>query len=310
MEWDQEVDVVCTDSGAAGLASAMIVVDGGGEAFVAESIGHAAPDRTTALSAPRTRGPWPGFESSDYETNQYLAEISGDLGPMRRSAWDLNVPIRVVNEIAPAQAGGGVAPFIGARLREWAARCLSSPYGFLYTRLTNWQSNTLYTDDGEAIEAYELGAMNPDPNDVGGSVLDWLTAHARERGIESHPDTYLDRIVFEEGEVVGAVFTTPDGPFAVRARHGVSVATGGPIVSALANHRLAAGDASVRVCLVGQYASRFGRLELHTSEQLEQQMSSTCRPANRHLRANLRDTHGDSHKWRCGKVHGYPPFGQ
>ena len=95
------------------------------------------------------------------------------------------------------------------------------------------------------------------------------STHRRDdRGIEVHHATSLQRIVFEEGDVVGAVFATPDGPLAVRARHGVTVASGGPQAAMAAGQPLPVDGATLRVGLVGQTASRFGRLELLTSEPL------------------------------------------
>ena len=105
---------------------------------------------------------------------------------------------------------------------------------------------------------------------MSGSVYEWLTAQARDRGIGVHPGSSLQRIVFEDGAVLGAVFSTPDGPLAIRARHGVTVATGGPQTSAAAQYQLPTGDTALRVCLVGQTASRFGRVELLTSEPFRQ----------------------------------------
>jgi len=64
------------------------------------------------------------------------------------------------------------------------------------------------------------------------------------------------------------------------------------------------------VCLVGQTASRFGRVELLTAEPIALGAASTCRPVNRHLHANLHETHSHLETWRCGKVDGYPSPGQ
>ncbi len=309
MEWDEVVDVVCTGSGVAGLASAISVVDIGGEVFVAGSRGDLAASSARVRPRSDRLHPWLGVDVGDSETNEYFAALSSDLGPLSRSAWDVDVPIRVVREPVSVDSRGTVAPFIGSRLRDWAARCLSSPYGYLYTRVSDLRSTTMHSSDGEVIEVAEIGSMTPAPDDVGASVFDWLTTQARDRRIEVRPGSSLQRMVFEEGAVVGAVFTTPDGPLAVRARHGVIVATGGPQLSTAARHQLA-GDAALRVCLVSQTASRFGRVELLTSEALAQSAPPTCRAVNRPLHVSLHETQTDSHTWRCGKVHGYPPLGQ
>jgi hypothetical protein len=313
VKWDDEVDVVCTRAGVAGLASAISAADVGGDVFVANSGGDtgASDTRVPVRSRVDPMHPWSGVDLGDLETNEYFTALSSDLGPLSRSDWDVEVPIRVVHERAPVQAGRTVPPFIGARLRDWAARCLTSPSGFLNTRVSDWPCTTLHTSDGESVEVAEIGSMTPDPDDVGGSVFDWLAAQARMRRIEVHPRSRLRRIVFEEGGPVGAVFTTSGGPLAIRARHGVIVSTGGPQVNSAARQQLVASDAALRLCLVGRTASRFGRVELLTMEPLgDEPPPSACRPANRQLHANLHETHTPLQTWRCGKVHGYSSPGQ
>jgi hypothetical protein len=311
VKWDEEVDVVCTGSGIAGLAHAVVVLDLGGEVFVAGQRADTEPGGSSVAVRSRVdRLHRLGVDVTDPETNEYFAALSSDLGPLTRSARDVDVPIRVVDHAKRVDPRGAVAPFFGAALRDWAVRCLVSPYGYLYTRVSDWRSTTLRTVDGDSVEVAEIGSITPDPANVGGSVLDWLTAQVDDRRIEVHQATSLQRIVFEEGDVVGAVFATPDGQLAVRARHGVTVASGGPQVAAMtAGQPLPADDATLRVCLVRRTGSRFGRVELLTSEPLAMCAASTCRPVNRHLRANL---HARSHleTWRCGKVNGYPSDGQ
>ena len=309
--WDEEVDVVYTGSGMAGLAHALAVVDMGGEVFVAGSRGDSEPAGSSVAVRSRVdRLHWLAVDVPDPATNEYFAALASDLGPLTRSARDVDVPIRVVDHAEPVDPRGAVAPFVGARLRDWAARCLVSPYGYLYTRVSDWPSTTLRTVDGESLEVAEIGSITPDPADIGGSVLDWLTAQARDRSIEVHQATSLQRIVFEDGEVVGAEFATTDGPLAVRVRHGVTVASGGPQVTMAAGQPLPADDTTLRLCLVGQTASRFGRVELLTSEPLAMRAASTCRPVNHHLHANLHETHSPLQTWRCGKVDGHPSDGQ
>src|SRR5258705_2398620 len=230
--WDEEVEVVCTGSGIAGLAHAVAVVDTGGEVFVAGSRGDSEPGGSSVAVRSRVdRLHWLEVDVPDPETNEYFAALSSDLGPLTRSARALDRPIRVVEHAGPVDPRGAVAPFVGARLRDWAARCLVSPYGYLYTRVSDWQSKTLRTVDGESLEVAEIGSITPDLANIGGSVLDWLTAAARDRRIEVHQITSLQRIVFEEVDAVCAEFPTPAGPLSVRARRGVTVASGGPPVS-------------------------------------------------------------------------------
>ena len=304
MNWDDEVDVVSTCAGIAGLAHAVAVVDNGGEVFVADSRGDIEPGGTSvAVRARVDRLHWLQVDVPDPETSEYFAALSSDLGPLTRSARDSDLPIRSMDHVERVDPRGAVAPFVGARLRDWAARCLVSPYGYLYTRVSDSRSTTLRTVDGDTLELAEIGSVTPDPANVGGSILDWLTAEAEDRCIDVHKVTSLQRIVFEEGDVVGAVFTTPDGPLALRARHGVIVASGGR-QAALPGQPLPAAAGELRVCLVGQTASRFGRLELLTSEPLHRLVASNCRAVNRRLHASLHDTHSHLQTRRCRKGNG------
>ena len=98
MKWDEEVDVVSTGSGIAGLAHAVAAVDMGGEVFVADSRGDVEPSGTSVAVRSRVdRLHWLEVDVPDPETNEYFAALSSDLGPLTRSARDVNVPIRVVD---------------------------------------------------------------------------------------------------------------------------------------------------------------------------------------------------------------------
>src|SRR5690349_3739477 len=271
----------------------------GGDVFVGSSRDDVGPGGAAVAVRSRVdRLHWLDIDTSDPETNEYFASLSSDLGPLTRSARDADVPIRVVDHAEPVDPRGIVMPFVGARLRDWAARCLVSPYGYLYTRVADWQSTTLRTVDGDSIEVAEIGSITPDPANVNGSVLDWLTAQAVERDIDIHHGTSLERLVFEEGAVVGAEFTTPTGPLSVRARHGVTVASGGPYVAPATGQALPADDAPLRLCLVGQTASRFGRVELLTSQPFTKSAASNCRSVTRRLFVNMHETHSHLETWR------------
>src|SRR5882757_8334937 len=155
--WDEEVDVVCTGSGIAGLAHAVTVSAMGGEVFVAGGRGGTEPGGSSVAVRSRVdRLHWLEVDVPDPETNEYFAALSSDLGPLTRSARDVDLPIRVVDHSEPVDPRGAVAPFVGARLRDWAARCLVSPYGYVYTRVSNWPSTTLCTVDGDSLEVAEI----------------------------------------------------------------------------------------------------------------------------------------------------------
>ena len=167
-------------------------MDTGGEVFVADSRGEVEPGGTSVAVRSRVdRLHWLEVDVRDPETNEYFAALSSDLGPLTRSARDVDVPIRVVDHTEPVDPRGVVAPFVGARLRDWAARCLVSPYGYLYTRVSDFRSTPLRTADGDSLQVAEIGSITPDPANVGGSVLDWLTAQARDRRIEVRQATSL-----------------------------------------------------------------------------------------------------------------------
>ena len=88
MDWDEEVDVVCTEAGLGGLASAIAAVDAGGDVFVATSTrgegayAHAIADRPQVDHLRH----WLGVDVLDSETKEYFAAVSSDLGPLSRWA--------------------------------------------------------------------------------------------------------------------------------------------------------------------------------------------------------------------------------
>jgi len=166
------------------------------------------------------------------------------------------------------------------------------------------------TSGGETIEVAVIGSLETGAGVIDSAALvDWLLGQVSERPIDLMDAAALQRIVFEDGEPVGAVFATPDGTCAVRARRMLMVApTGGPDtarpVVALDEHE------SVRVCLVMQSASRFGRVELLATAPEAASLRPTCAAVNRKLLDSLHDTRQNSSQPRCRKAHRYPPVGQ
>ena len=83
MDWDEEVDVVTTGSGVAGLAHAIAVVDMGGDVFVADSRSYArSSGASVAVRSRVDQLHWLQVNVEDPDTNEYFAALSSDLGPL------------------------------------------------------------------------------------------------------------------------------------------------------------------------------------------------------------------------------------
>lgn len=260
MMWDDEVDVVCCGSGLGALAAAIAAIDADLDVVVVRRSGS-TPRRRADERAPSV-APWLDLGIDDAETREYLDALVADQETLSQGARDADIVIRALTEPAPAAPGAPVETFHGARLREWAGQCLLSPYGLLYTRLTDRGGVRMETGSGEIIEANVLGSFEIGSGvNASAAANDWLRAQARERDIPILEDSALERIVFEEGEIVGVVIATSDGPRAVRVRHGIAVstATEGDLSEGV---RRTDDAQTLQVALVGRNASRFSRIEL------------------------------------------------
>ncbi|RDH79521.1 FAD-binding protein [Mycolicibacterium moriokaense] len=288
MQWDDEAEIVCVGSGVGGLATAIAAVDVGFDVCVADAA---------------------RLEVDDEQTDRYFRELSQDLLVGARVVLPKATPVRVVGDLAPAEPRARrVDPFIGSGLQDWAAGCLASPYGFLYSQVTDRMAVAMRSSRGERFAVTPIGAIES------GCDLprldDWLCAQARRRGIDVVTDSPLLRLVFDDDCVVGAVVGTVSGPRAVRARRGVLVSTGGhddvsvPIGDVPDN-------ATLHVGVLRQAPSRFGRVELLAAPPPVGSLYTTCRAANRHLMDAARETRRSvSANGCCGELHRYPPLGQ
>lgn len=266
-DWDDEVDVVCTDSGVAGLATAISAVDEDGEVFVAES--------QPARPSPSVGQPRGWFElCGDVATDEYLGELTADIDLASLTFHGADMPVRLAGEPLPPRRRP-IPTFEGWRLREWAARCIPSPTGYLYTQVTDWTSTTTDFGNEELLTIAEIGETTVDPERPCGSVRDWLVSEALARDVIPHPVASFDGLVFEDGKVCGAKFSTAYGSRMIRARHGVLICRNRTDAE-LVLDSLLPGDAPLRVALVGKEASRFGRVELLTSDP---EVAAMARPS-------------------------------
>jgi hypothetical protein len=247
--WNHEVDVVCTDVGLAGLLCAVSAATHGAKVMLA--------------AQPRHSRPWFDTVRGDAATTAYLSELSADIDTMDTSdtsggiaqADPAVLPARRVRPYQIVTTGKRrrvVPPFDGGLLRRWTAECIASATGYLYTRVTNWPSEQVQTSDGDLLEVTECAV----PAAVTGDheqLVGWLTAQAARLGVHAQPVEKVERLVFDETGVGGVVFGTSDGPWAVRARHGVLMC---------GTDEVQVVEPGERLAMVGRAASRFGRVEM------------------------------------------------
>lgn len=307
--WDAEVDLVCIGAGIGGLAGAIAAVDAGVEVIVADTMPHPGRDVSSVATRRRVgslRG-WLDQGVADVDTEEYFCALSEGLDAPSRHPDAARVPTLVASTWSADERS--VEPFVGSAIRAWDQRCLSSPYGMVYSSVFGRNSTRMRSSSGESVEVMPLGDVDWHDGLGEHDLLDWMAAQARRREVEVLAASPLQRLVFEDDLVVGAVLDTSDGPFAVRARHGVTVSP--------SEHESAPGDRvapargeRVQVCLVGRSASRFGRVELLTTAPPAVSSRPVCAvPAGR-LRENLRVSRQvPSDAWRGGKMHGHPPLG-
>jgi hypothetical protein len=308
--WDTEVDVAVIGAGIGGLANAIAAVDAGGDVLVADAAPACRGDAAPVALRERVgaRQGWLPHATLDLETNEYFAAVCEGVLDSPQLLGDRSVPHRVARNLSQDEAFGSVETFMGSRLTAWASHCIASPYGLLYTSMRDWRTTTMWSDDGESIEVLSVGAMEWADGFGESALRQWVTAQARERDIEVETSSALERIVFEEGVIVGVVLTTPDGPYAVRTRAGVTLAPSDQDAGSY-DDVLTPGD-RLQVCLVGRTASRFGRVELMATEPAAPSRP-TCTGSRRQVREGMHDARQPSLEgWRCGKVHGYPAPGQ
>jgi hypothetical protein len=307
--WDTEVDVAVIGAGIGGLANAIATVDAGGEVVVVDALPSVGGDAAPVALRERV-GAKHGLllpDTLDVETDEYLAALVE--GVPVDGLRDATVPRRSARNLSKEEVDRRfVEPFMGSRLNGWAAKCVASPYGLLYTSMRDWRTTTMRSTDGEAIEVMTVGTVDWADGDGEAELREWVTDQARQRDIDVQTGSALQRIVFEDGVIVGVVLSTPEGPFAVRTRAGVTLsphdqdpvsADGADVVT---RERL-------QVCLVGRTASRFGRVELLAT--VPAAVRPTCTGSRRQLREGMHEARQTSlESWRCGKVHGHPAFGQ
>lgn len=249
--WDEIADVVTVGAGPAGLACAVAAVDAELEVLVT-SPGTGTPAGPVPV-AEGIRGWFP--DVSDAETVEYFDALVEELPAVQVPGDAEALQIRALHEVtADTSRRAHVETFVGARLGVWAANCIASPYGLLFTRVEHWPTTTMRASTGASFQVAALDESASVP--PASSFTDRLQTLVADRDVDVLDNHPLLRLVFEEGRIVGVVFDSPDGPWAVRARVGIALT---PPPCPPDTRPL---GADTRIALVGLTGSRFGRVEV------------------------------------------------
>ena len=257
-EWDEVADVICAGRGRLGLAVAVAAHRAGLDVMLTDGPGLAVEN-----SAAEAAGHLAGLLGiTDEETVRYLQALTEDVTPAPSS--DPTLPVRVVDgPIHPDLTHGPIETFRGAALMNWAESCLASAYGSLYTRVADPNLSVTYTGVNGPVDATVLDTIDIDPERPADSLEYWLSTLERDYGDELPRSGSLQRLVFENGVVMGAVVETSSGVRTVRARHGVMMALGDGLSPSGVHADLNRCEPA-EVAMVSRAASRFARLELFT----------------------------------------------
>lgn len=251
-EWDEIADVICAGRGRLGIAVAAAAQRRGLDVMIAD--GPVAGESTGQLADL--------LGITDEETVAYLAALTEDITPL--PGTDPTLPVRVVDgPLTRELPRGPIATFHGAALMHWAETCVASPYGLLYTRVADPLMSVPYAGANGSVDATVLDSIDIDPQRPADSLEHWLSTLETENEGAFHTSGSLQRLVFDNGVVVGAVVESVSGIRTVRARHGVMLAFGDGIPSSAQTADLDRSQPA-EVALVSRAASRFARLELLT----------------------------------------------
>jgi 3-oxosteroid 1-dehydrogenase len=265
-EWDLDVDVLVAGSGAAGLSAAIAAADAGLRTLVVESTDRWGG--TTNLSGGGLWMPDNplmaelGISDSADEALTYMQAAIGDAGPasspQRRRAFVETVPevfrflqrhgVRWVAakdypDYYPDRPGGKIGrgieaePFDTRILGDWFAKSRSNESLPLIPLKTDdvWLVSRAWSTPsgfvrGARLVFRTLGGLVRGKRlyGIGSALISSLMTIVRRQGTEVLLSTPLTDLVVEDGAVVGAIASRPDGsPVRIRAHAGVVLAAGG-----------------------------------------------------------------------------------
>lgn len=243
VHWDDEVDVLCVGSGPGVLAHAVFAADLGDDVLLVDAAAMA--------------------DVSDVETLAYLASMTDDLGLIDPGADDLELAV-IRAEPVPARTDprAPIEPFIGPRLRDFAARCVASPFGVLYTEVPDAGRIAMRTEAGDSVQAASIGAFRAAGDRPAAALAAWLDEQAHHRDVGRAAESVVRRLIFDEGRVAGAELAAPSGTTLVRAVSGVALSTRSAPDAGQWPVQPEPGDRAADVAILACTAGRFGRVVL------------------------------------------------
>ncbi len=243
LHWDDEVDVLCVGSGPGVLAHAVFSAALGADVLLVDA---AAPTDVT-----------------DADTRAFLGSMTDDLGPVTPAGADLEVAV-LRAEPVPARTDprAPIEPFIGARLREFALRCVASPFGVLYTEVPDAGWTAMRIEAGDTVQVASIGTFRAGVEAPAPALTAWLDEQAHACGVARAADSVAQRLIFENGRVAGAELAAPSGTTLVRALAGVALSTRSAPDAGEWPAQPELGGRTADVAIIARTAGRFGRLAL------------------------------------------------
>ena len=301
--WDIEVDVACVGAGVSILGTAMAGIDAGAEVLVASPAAEHEGAGTSVAVKQQVGGflrSWSRVDL-DVETEQYITAMSEELAPDSEMDDSGRVTVRTVKPVAADD--DTVETFVGSRLSQWSTQCLISPYGMTYSTASGWWTvSQMRASDGQVLDVQRLGSINPVELADGNVINDWMLGQIRARDIDVRMSSPMERILFEDGRIIGVELSTPDGLLAVGVRHGLAVSSRDSFVGQADPVLAPSNSTELQVCLVGLPASRFLKIEL-LDTVADIPVRALCTATGRQLRDGMRESRSmTSVAGRCGKA--------
>ena len=256
INWDREVDVLCVGSGAGGMSAALTAAEAGVTVLVAEK--DELVGGVQALSSGQV---WQGgtsyqtqlgIDDSIEETIQYLDNISQGLAveSLRRNYVErsqdalaflrekIGLKLKVVRNVPdyyypliPNSKAEGryleIEPFDARVLGDWADKCRTSPYGDFYSYTTSSEWAEQQNGTGTVVADCLVEHLSKDERCAGAGLAAAMLKGMLDRNVDIITESPVTKLIADDGKVIGAEITTPEGVIKVKVNRGVLLATSG-----------------------------------------------------------------------------------